>query len=128
MPKLLPRHYAKILYRLTKDSQNIDLATKEFLDFVTAKHATKKIPAIMKEFTEYSAREEGIIMATVTTARELPAKIVQEAVEKILGSKAIITTKTDPELLGGLSIKTSTHEYDASLRAELTQLQKTLAN
>ena len=127
MPKLLPRHYAKILYNLTKESKDVNAATTEFLRFVQEKHAIKKIPALMKEFEEYAARQDGIITATVTTARELPAKIVQEAVEKILGSKATITMQTDSEILGGLKIKTSTHEYDASLRAQLTQLQKTLA-
>lgn len=127
MPKLLPRHYAKILYSLTKDSKDVNAATKEFLEFVTSKHATKKMPAIMKEFKEYAARQEGIVMATVTTTRELPEKIVQEAVEKILGSKAQITMSTDPELLGGLKVKTSSHEYDASLKGQLQQLEKTLA-
>ena len=127
MPKLLPRHYAKILYNLTKESKDVNAATTEFLRFVQEKHAIKKMPAIMKEFEEYAARQEGIITATVTTARELPEKIVKEAVEKILGSKATITMQTDSEILGGLKIKTSTHEYDASLRAQLTQLHKTLA-
>lgn len=127
MPKLLPRHYAKILYNLTKDAKDVNAATTEFLHFVTEKHALKKIPSIMKEFAEYAAREEGIISATVTTARELPEKVVQATVEKILGSKADITIKTDSEILGGLKIRTSTHEYDASLRAQLTQLHKTLA-
>jgi len=127
MPKLLPRHYAKILYSLTKDSKDVNAATKEFLEFVTSKHATKKLPAIMKEFTEYAARQEGIVMASVTTARELPEKIVKEAVEKILGSKAQITVTTNAELLGGLKIKTSSHEYDASLKGQLQQLEKSLA-
>ena len=127
MPKLLPRHYAKILYSLTKDSKDVNAATKEFLEFVTNKHATKKLPAIMKEFTEYAARQEGIVMASVTTARELPEKVVKEAVEKILGSKAQITVTTNAELLGGLKIKTSSHEYDASLKGQLQQLEKSLA-
>ncbi|MBP7992774.1 MAG: ATP synthase F1 subunit delta [Candidatus Magasanikbacteria bacterium] len=127
MPKLLPRHYAKILYSLTKDSKDVNAATNEFLRFVTEKHATKKLPAIMKEFTEYAAKQEGITIAHVTTARELPEKIVQEAVEKILGSKAQVTTHVDTELLGGLKVRTSSHEYDASLKGQLQQLEKSLA-
>ena len=127
MPKLLPRHYAKILYNLTKEAKDVNAATKEFLQFIQDKHATKKLPSIMKEFTEYAARQEGIVMATVTTARELPEKIVQEAVEKILGSKAQIAVSTDAELLGGLKVRTSSHEYDASLKGQLQQLEKSLA-
>jgi F0F1-type ATP synthase delta subunit len=34
---------------------------------------------------------------------------------------------TDSELLGGLKIKTSSHEYDASLKGQLQQLEKSLA-
>lgn len=127
MPKLLPRHYAKILYSLTKDSKDVNAATKEFLQFVQNKHATKKLPAIMKEFEEYGARQEGIVTASVTTARELPEKLVQETVEKILGNKARLKMSTNPELLGGLKIKTSSHEYDASLKGQLQQLEKSLA-
>lgn len=127
MPKLLPRHYAKILYNLTKEANDVNAATKEFLQFIQDKHATKKLPAIMKEFEEYAARQEGIVTAAVTTARELPEKLVQEAVEKILGSKARIKMSTDSELLGGLKIKTSSHEYDASLKGQLQQLEKSLA-
>lgn len=127
MPKLLPRHYAKILYSLTKEAKDVNAATQEFLRFVTEKHALKKLPSIMKEFTEYAAKQEGVTIATVTTARSLPIATIQTAVEKILGSKAEITVQTDENLLGGLHIRTSTHEYDASLRGQLNQLEKTLA-
>ncbi len=127
MPKLLPRHYAKILYNLTREAKDVNAVTREFLRFLEDKHALKKLPAIMKEFEEYANRQEGIITAEVTTARELPEKIVQQAVEKILGSRAQIKVTTNPDLLGGLKIKTSSHEYDASLKGQLQQLEKSLA-
>ncbi|MBP7992450.1 MAG: F0F1 ATP synthase subunit delta [Candidatus Magasanikbacteria bacterium] len=127
MPKLLPRHYAKILYNLTKEAKDVNAATKEFLQFIQDKHATKKLPAIIKEFEEYGARQEGIVTASVTVARQLPEKLVQETVEKILGSKARLKISTDAELLGGLKVKTSSHEYDASLKGQLQQLEKSLA-
>ena len=128
MPKLLPRHYAKILYEVTHGlpANEYDQALQNFLAMLKSQHALKKLPQIMKEFTEYADEKEGIHHLEVTSAHELTPTVLQKIVTAF-SPKAKATTAVDPELIGGVVIRTRQAILDASLRSRVQQLGHKLA-
>lgn len=128
MPKLLPRHYAKILYEVTHGlkASEYDQAMQNFLAMLKTQHALKKLPLIMKEFVEYADEKEGIHHLEVTSARELAPAVVQK-IMNAFSPKAKATTKVNPELIGGVVIRTRQAILDASVRSRIKQLGIKLA-
>jgi len=128
MPKLLPRHYAKILYEVTKNLKGaeLDQAVQNFLQMVKDKHAFKKMPLILKEFAEYADEKSGVVRLEITSARELEVDLVNK-VAAAFSPKAKATTAVNPELIGGVVIRTRQAILDASLRTRVAQLGATLA-
>lgn len=128
MPTLLPRHYAKILYEVTHDlkANELDQAMQNFLHMLMENHALKKLPLIMKEFAEYADEKNGVHHLEVTSARPLDAELVQK-ITAAFSPKAKASTAVNPELIGGVVIRTRQAILDASLRTRVAQLSSKLA-
>ncbi len=128
MPTLLPRHYAKILYEFTHGlkASEFDQAMQVFLNMLKAKRALKKLPLIMKEFAEYADEKTGVHHLEITSARKLDPELVQK-ITAAFSPKAKATTAVNPELIGGVVIRTRQAILDASLRTRVAQLGTKLA-
>lgn len=128
MPKLLPRHYAKILYEVTHDLKagEIDQAMQGFLHLLKTKRALKKLPLILKEFTEYADEKAGVHHLEITGARVLDPELVKK-ITAAFSPKAKATTAVNPDLIGGVIIRTRQAILDASLRTRVAQLGAKLA-
>lgn len=128
MPKLLPRHYAKILYAITHEAKadELDQAIQNFVDLLRRQRALKKLPLIIAEFTEYADEKAGAHRLVVTSARPITAELVQK-IAAAFSPKAKATTAVDPSLIGGVVIRTRQAILDASLRSRVEQLEARLA-
>lgn len=128
MPKLLPRHYAKILYEITHDlkASEFDQAMQVFLNMLKAKRALKKMPLIMKEFSEYADEKAGVHHLEIMSARKLDQELIQK-ITAAFSPKAKATTAINPDLIGGVTIRTRQAILDASLRTRIVQLGTKLA-
>lgn len=128
MPKLLPRHYAKILYEVTHDlkAAELDQALQNFLHMLKAERALKKLPLIMKEFVEYADEKTGVHHLEITSARKLEPELVQK-IAAAFSPKAKATATVNPDLIGGVVIRTRQAILDASLRTRVAQLGTKLA-
>jgi F-type H+-transporting ATPase subunit delta len=93
------------------------------------KNRTGLAPAIADSFRQSVEEQEGISRARAVTAvalsdterNALAARLQQET-----GRQIILETDVDPGLLGGLRVQIGDQLIDASTRAKLTALRRTL--
>jgi len=76
-------------------------------------------------------RAAGVLDAEVTVAVELPAPLrgaVARRLEETTGRRVRLTTRIDPEIIGGLVLRVDDKVVDASVRGRLRQLRRRLAS
>jgi F-type H+-transporting ATPase subunit delta len=89
------------------------------------------LPDVTAEYDAMVRKSRGIVAATVTTPAPLSAaELVQVTarVEQLAGAKVELTTATDPQLLGGLTIRIGDRLIDASVQGRLARLRGRLVN
>jgi F-type H+-transporting ATPase subunit delta len=88
------------------------------------------VPRITDEFVEMANREEGVVIANVTTAvalSEAQQKKVQDRLRQLTGAQKIdLRLNTDPRIIGGMIARVGDELYDGSVRTKLNELQERL--
>jgi ATP synthase F1 delta subunit len=108
-------------------------ADERFLNFLELLAERHRMPAIFRIRRAYDAlwREENkLLPVTVTSAIELDEGLVQglgEKIEEQTGKKVELTSRVDPDVLGGLVLQVGNMVLDASIRNRLEQLRKQVA-
>ena len=100
--------------------------TRKFIGVVTANRRAAALPAAITAFEALSAAERGVVAAEVTTAVALTKEQeagVKAALRQALGKDPEISTRVDPDILGGLKVRVGSRLYDASLRTKLDSLR-----
>jgi ATP synthase F1 delta subunit len=111
----------------------VDGADERFLNFLELLAERHRMPAIFRVRRAYDAlwREENkLLPVTVTSAIELDDSLVKglgEKIEEQTGKKVELTSKVDPDVLGGLVLQVGNMVLDASIRNRLEQLRKQVA-
>ena len=111
----------------------IDGADERFLNFLELLAERHRMPAIFRIRRAYDGlwREENkLLPVTVTSAIELDEGLVKglgERIEEQTGKKVELTSRVDPDVLGGLVLQVGNMVLDASIRNRLEQLRKQVA-
>ena len=88
------------------------------------------LPGISRALDEMIEAKAGRVTAEVISAKPLDASQLSEinvALEKLSGKKVSVTTRQDPELLGGVIAKVGDTVYDGSLRTQLRAIRDELS-
>jgi F-type H+-transporting ATPase subunit delta len=88
------------------------------------------LPEIAALFEQLRAEAERIVLATVTSASELPdgeLDVIKAALAKRFGREVQVTTAVDASLIGGAIIDAGDVVIDGSLKGKLARLQTALA-
>jgi F-type H+-transporting ATPase subunit delta len=88
------------------------------------------IPDVIAGYAMARDEEEGIIDATVRTAKALtPDELasLEEALERTSGKRVRISHTVQPDLIGGLVVRLGDTVYDGSVRHHLETLHRQLA-
>jgi ATP synthase F1 delta subunit len=91
------------------------------------------MPAIYRiraRYDELWEEEHKLLAVEVTSAIELDESIVNDIGERIgkqAGRKIELSSKVDPEILGGIVLRVGNFILDASIRHRLNQLRKQVA-
>jgi F-type H+-transporting ATPase subunit delta len=88
------------------------------------------LPAISRSLDAMIEEKAGRVQAEVISAKPLdPSQLSQinAALEKLSGKKVSVSTRQDPELLGGVVAKVGDVVYDGSLRTQLRALRDELS-
>ena len=111
----------------------VEGADERFLNFLELLAERHRMPAIFRIRRAYDAlwrQENKLLPVTVTSAVELDEALVQgvgKRIEEQTGKKVELTSRVDPDVLGGLVLQVGNMVLDASIRNRLEQLRKQVA-
>ena len=89
------------------------------------------LPAIARAYRDLTDAHVGRVRAEVTSSAELtPATLdrVRRSLEQRTGKKVIVTSKVDPDLIGGVVARVGDLVLDGSVRTQLEDLRTRLVN
>lgn len=101
-----------------------------FLELLVEKQRMPEIFRIRREFDELWKRENRRIDVTVTSAVELDPAVVSkigQEVERQTGEEVDLVSRIDDGILGGIVLQVGNMVLDASIRARLEKLRKSVA-
>jgi F-type H+-transporting ATPase subunit delta len=101
-----------------------------FLELLIEKGRMPEVFRIRRQLDQLWKRENRRIDVTVTSAVELDRAVVErvgEEIERQTGQKVELASRVDSEILGGIVLQVGNMVLDASIRARLEKLRKSVA-
>ena len=98
-----------------------------FLELLAERHRVPAVFRIRRAFDEMWAEENKLLPVTVTSAVELDDQLVEDIGKRITEQtdrKVDLSSKVDPDVLGGIVLQVGNMVLDASLRHRLEALRK----
>jgi F-type H+-transporting ATPase subunit delta len=109
-------------------------AEPEFLNFLELLLEKGRMPVIFRIRRQYDAlwdKENKRLAVTVTSAVELDpevAKQIAAEIEEQTGNTVELSSRVDPDILGGLVVQVGDMVLDTSIRNRLEKLRKSVAS
>jgi F-type H+-transporting ATPase subunit delta len=100
-----------------------------FLELLAERHRMPALFRIRREFDSLWREENKLLPVTITSAVELDkqtAKEIGKKIEDATGRKIELSTKVDPDIIGGLSLRVGNLIMDATIRNRLERLRKSI--
>ena len=127
-PKVLLSERLASLGRFLDVLQPRPLA-RHFFEMLLKKGRLGALPAIVDEYRTLADERAGMIRAAVTSAAPLAGEDT-ERLRAILGARfgktVVLTSATDPELIGGLVVRIGSLSFDGSIRSQLAAIHRQL--
>ncbi|MHB1467646.1 MAG: ATP synthase F1 subunit delta [Solirubrobacteraceae bacterium] len=101
-----------------------------FLETLIERHRMPAIFAIASRFERLWDEEKKLLPVEVTSAIDLDPATVESIGEQIgaqTGRKVELSSRVDPDILGGIVLRVGNFVLDASIRNQLVQLRKQVA-
>jgi F-type H+-transporting ATPase subunit delta len=101
-----------------------------FLELLAERHRMPALFRIRRAYDSMWAEENKLLPVTVTSAVELDEELVNsigERIEEQTGRRVELSSKVDPDVLGGLQVRVGNMVLDATVRNRLEQLRKQVA-
>ena len=89
------------------------------------------VSQVAKQYKEYLDAEDRTVSVTVTTAVPLDDDLrekVRAKAEADLKAPVYLVERVDPSIIGGIMLEARGKRYDASVRAQLANIRKTLSS
>jgi F-type H+-transporting ATPase subunit delta len=115
---------------ITKLIDDADESFVRFLELLTERHRMPVIFRIRRRFDELWREENKLLPVTVTSAVELDSELVEgigSRIEEQTGRQVELSSRVNPDVLGGIVLQVGNMVLDASVRNRLDQLRKTVA-
>ncbi|MCK0098116.1 F0F1 ATP synthase subunit delta [Qipengyuania sp. S6317L1] len=103
--------------------------TTNFLGVLAGNRRLSKLPEMISAFKTIAANQRGEVSANVTSAHPLTDDQVKTLKDKLtarVGRTVMLTTDTNPDLLGGLVVTIGSERIDASIRTRLNSLSQAM--
>ncbi|RKO89929.1 OSCP/delta subunit of ATPase [Blyttiomyces helicus] len=116
-----------------KKAAKTSATTQNFLELLAENGRLDQTSKVIKGFTALMAAHRGEVNVSVTSAKDLDAKVSKQLrdilqksslIEK--NAKLIVTNKVDPQILGGLIIEVGEKTIDLSVSSKITKLNRLL--
>ncbi|MEA2351444.1 MAG: F-type H+-transporting ATPase subunit delta [Thermoleophilaceae bacterium] len=112
---------------ISKIVEGADEHFVRFLELLAERHRMPVLLRIRRELDALWAEENKLLPVTITSAVELDddtVKRVQKEIEDQTGRRTELTTKVDPDVLGGLAMQVGNLIMDGTVRARLDRLRR----
>ncbi len=127
-PVVDPEAKKSVLKRVMGDDANSYLVN--FMMLLVDKRRIMFLETIGQQYLELLRKFNQVVLAEVTSAKELEDEQKQRIVEKVKGmtdaNDVELKTIIDPSLIGGVIIKVGSRVIDASLRGQLRRISVSL--
>ena len=103
----------------------------ETLSAMQAEDDADLIDQVAKRYKELLDSEDKTVSVTVTTAVPMDDALrdkVRTQAEKVLNAPVYLVERVDPSILGGVLLEARGKRHDASVRAQLANIRKTLSS
>jgi len=103
--------------------------TQNFLGVLAQNRRLGQLPAVIRAFRAIAAAQRGEVSAEVTSAHALSDAQLEGLKAKLTareGRTVKLSTKVDPDLLGGLVVTIGSKRIDASIRTRLNSLAQAM--
>ncbi len=84
-----------------------------------------------EEFEKFAYDRLGLVKAEITSATELDEEVlnqIKRKIEELFGKKAEVTVKLDPSIIGGFIVRVADKVLDASIKTQLENLKRAIAD
>ena len=105
--------------------------TRTTLEYLQKSRQTHLLPLVVKELQKVVSRNRHDNSAVIHTAHRLDAKDLKSLTDFLTsqtGGKVTVTTRLDPSLLAGFTIRFRDKIFDYSLKNKLDTLQQRITN
>lgn len=120
---------AELIERIFKTVVN--QVTLNFLLLITQNKRETEIPGICRNFLELTRKDQNIKTATLFTAAEINPSVIgkiKSIIEKELNTNVELSTRVNPEMIGGIIIRVDDKQYDSSVATQLKKIKQQLLN
>ena len=110
--------------------EGADPVVLNFLEALIERHRMPAIFRIRTDFEVLYDKTNKLLPVTVTSAVELDTATIESLGKRIgeqTGNEIELTSKVDPEILGGIVLRVGNFIMDASIRTRLEQLRREVA-
>ncbi len=101
-----------------------------FLELLAERHRMPAVFRIRREFDSMWREENKLLQVTLTSAVDLDPEVVSgigERIEQQTGQSVELSSRVDPDVLGGIVLQVGNMVLDASVRNRLENLRKSVA-
>ena len=115
---------------LAKVIDGADPAVLNFLELLVEKHRTPALFRIRREYDVLWEHENKLLPVEITSAVELDddiAKRIGDQIGEQTDQKIDLSSRVEPNILGGIVVRVGNSIIDASIRSRLEQLRKQVA-
>ncbi len=103
--------------------------TRRFLGVLAENRRLGELPKVVQAFRAIAAAQRGEVTAEVTSAHALTDAQIDQLKQKLTareGRTVKLSTKVDPDLLGGLVVTIGSKRIDGSIRTRLNSLAQAM--
>jgi F-type H+-transporting ATPase subunit delta len=126
----VPRSARTKLLRSMVEQNGLPTEVGNFFATLVDNNRIGALDAIAAVYHEERERRQGIVAAEMMTATPISEETKQRArgaLERLTGATVRLTCSVEPDLIGGAVTKIGSTVYDGSLRSQLEQLKRKMA-
>ena len=113
------------------EAETVEAYTRETLAAMQREDDLDLVAQVAKQYKEYLDAEDKTVSVTVTTAVPLDDDLrekVRAKAEADLKAPVYLVERVDPSIIGGIMLEARGKRHDASVRAQLANIRKTLSS
>jgi F-type H+-transporting ATPase subunit delta len=126
----IPRDAKEKLLGELMERYPVNRLSSNFLRLLLERNRIKYFEGIFHAYVKITNERKGILSAQVTAAEELTeAELarLRESLAGATGRTVLLDIRTDPALVGGLVVQVGSTVYDGSIRTQLNEMKRRLA-